>query len=490
MAYVRRGRGRSGGVPATATRPPPTSGATSSRTSRRRPLPGARSGRHGRLRQARRRARTASSTTRATSTPGSRRSSWRGAVTLVVHDWGSALGFDWARRHPERVRGVVYMEAIVRPVTWDEWPEAARKIFQGMRVAGRRGDGARRRTCSWSGSCPRACCAGSTEAEMAVYRRPYLEPGESRRPTLTWPRADPDRRRARRRRGHRRRLRDVAGRERRLPKLFVNADPGVILAGAAARVLPALAEPAGGHRAGAATSSRRTRRTRSARRWPRSSGACRADRPSPALSASGAEGSYSPPPPPGRGRGEGWPSRRNSRRTRRNSSRRSWWSQWPARVDADDARRAGSGAARPSVGGVAGRGSPCRRAGAWGRRCATTAAWMSRPAHVVGRPRAHVVVELPAVRAVLVLVDAVHGEVARLLGGEVRVLLLHAAEGVLDRGVAPRQAAGQAALLAGSTRPCARRSSSRVALGQRARRGAEALDGDQLRRPSPDRCPA
>ena len=51
-------------------------------------------------------------------------------VTLVVHDWGSALGFDWACRHPDAVRGIAYMEAIVRPVGWDEWPDAARKIFQ------------------------------------------------------------------------------------------------------------------------------------------------------------------------------------------------------------------------------------------------------------------------------------------------------------------------------------------------------------------------
>ena len=54
-------------------------------------------------------------------------------VMLVAHDWGSALGFHWAHRHPERVRGLVYMEAIVRPVTWDEWPEAAKQVFQGFR---------------------------------------------------------------------------------------------------------------------------------------------------------------------------------------------------------------------------------------------------------------------------------------------------------------------------------------------------------------------
>ncbi len=60
-------------------------------------------------------------------------------VTLVVHDWGSALGFHWAHRHPDRVSGLVYMESIVRPLTWAEWPENARKIFQGMRGACGRG---------------------------------------------------------------------------------------------------------------------------------------------------------------------------------------------------------------------------------------------------------------------------------------------------------------------------------------------------------------
>ena len=63
-------------------------------------------------------------------------------VTLVVHDWGSALGFHWARRHPERVRGLVYMEALVRPVTWEEWPDAGAEDLPGDALAGRRGDGA------------------------------------------------------------------------------------------------------------------------------------------------------------------------------------------------------------------------------------------------------------------------------------------------------------------------------------------------------------
>ena len=162
---------------------------------------------------------------------------------------------------------------------------------------------------------------------------------------------------------------------------------------------------------------------------------------------------------------------RNSRTTRRNSSRRSWWSQWPA-PSKPTTRAWRKGAARPSSAGFA---RPALLAVEQERRAGDP-----RPqeldvaaAHVVGRPRAHVVVELPAIGAVLVLVDAVDGEVARLLGGEMRVLLLHAAEGVLDRGVAPGQPAGQAALLAD---PLVHALGDRLvrALGEHARRRARA----------------
>jgi haloalkane dehalogenase len=111
-------------------------------------------------------------------------------VTLVVHDWGSALGFHWARRHPERVRGLVYMEALVRPVTWDEWPEVARKVFRAMRSPGGE-EMVLVKNVFVERILPLSVLRGLTEAEMAVYRRPYLEPGESRRPTLTWPRQIP-----------------------------------------------------------------------------------------------------------------------------------------------------------------------------------------------------------------------------------------------------------------------------------------------------------
>jgi len=150
-------------------------------------------------------------------------------VTLVVHDWGSALGFHWARRHPARVRALVYMEAIVRPLTWDEWPEPARKVFQGLRSpAGE--EMVLEKNVFVERILPLSVLRGLTEAEMAVYRKPYLEPGESRRPTLTWPRQIPID-------GEPADVVAIVDEYARwlatspLPKLFVNADPGVILTG-------------------------------------------------------------------------------------------------------------------------------------------------------------------------------------------------------------------------------------------------------------------
>jgi haloalkane dehalogenase len=151
-------------------------------------------------------------------------------VTLVVHDWGSALGFHWARRHPERVRGLVYMEALVRPVTWEEWPEVARKVFQGMRSpAGE--EMVLEKNVFVERILPLSVLRGLTDEEMAVYRRPYREPGESRRPTLTWPREIPIG-------GEPADVVAIAEAYARwlaqsdIPKLFVNAEPGTILTGA------------------------------------------------------------------------------------------------------------------------------------------------------------------------------------------------------------------------------------------------------------------
>jgi haloalkane dehalogenase len=154
----------------------------------------------------------------------------RTRVTLVMHDWGSALGFYWAYRHPDRVKALVYMEAIVKPFTWEEWPETARGIFKTFRSpAGE--EVVLQKNVFVERVLPASVLRQLTEEEMAAYRRPYVHPGESRRPTLTWPRqipidGDPP---------------DVTAivedygkwlATSPVPKLFVNADPGVILVGA------------------------------------------------------------------------------------------------------------------------------------------------------------------------------------------------------------------------------------------------------------------
>jgi haloalkane dehalogenase len=147
-----------------------------------------------------------------------------------VHDWGSALGFHWAHRHPDRVAGLVYMEALVRPVTWEEWPEAARRVFQGMRSpAGE--EMVLERNVFVERILPASVLRTLGDGEMTFYRRPYREPGESRRPLLTWPREIPLG-------GEPADVVAIVDRYSRwlasspVPKLFINADPGTILVGA------------------------------------------------------------------------------------------------------------------------------------------------------------------------------------------------------------------------------------------------------------------
>lgn len=150
-------------------------------------------------------------------------------VTFVVHDWGSALGFDWSNRHRNQVKGLVYMEALVCPLEWDDWPEVARNVFQGFRSPG--GESMiLEKNIFVERLLPLSVIRELTEAEMAVYRRPYLQTGESRRPTLTWPRQIPIANEPE----------DVADvvtdygqwlSSSQLPKLFVNAHPGMILLG-------------------------------------------------------------------------------------------------------------------------------------------------------------------------------------------------------------------------------------------------------------------
>ena len=150
-------------------------------------------------------------------------------VVLVVHDWGSALGFDWAFRHREAVQGIVYMEAIVRPMSWDEWPEMITPLFRGLRSpAGE--EMVLDKNVFVDRILPGSVLRGLEEEEMRVYRRPFAEPGEGRRPTLTWPREIPlD--------GEPADVVEIVQQyadwlpETSLPKLFINADPGAILVG-------------------------------------------------------------------------------------------------------------------------------------------------------------------------------------------------------------------------------------------------------------------
>jgi haloalkane dehalogenase len=150
-------------------------------------------------------------------------------ILFVIHDWGSALGFDWANRHRDRVRGIAYMEGIVRPVAgWEEWSPSATPIFQGFRSD--KGESLiLDRNMFVERVLPGSVLRKLTEAEMAEYRKPFLA-REDRWPTLTWPRQIP-----------------IAGEpadvvqiaadyarwlaENDLPKLFVNAEPGAILIG-------------------------------------------------------------------------------------------------------------------------------------------------------------------------------------------------------------------------------------------------------------------
>ncbi|MEA2831134.1 MAG: haloalkane dehalogenase [Bradyrhizobium sp.] len=151
-------------------------------------------------------------------------------IVLVVHDWGSALGFDWANHHRDRISGIAYMEALVRPiVSWDEWSAAATPIFQGFRSD--KGEAMiLDRNMFVERVLPGSVLRKLSEAEMSEYRRPFLQ-REDRWPTLTWPRQIPIA-------GEPSDVVQIAAEYSQwlagsdLPKLFVNAEPGAILTGA------------------------------------------------------------------------------------------------------------------------------------------------------------------------------------------------------------------------------------------------------------------
>jgi haloalkane dehalogenase len=166
-------------------------------------------------------------------------------VTFVIHDWGSALGFDWANRHREAVKGVAFMEAIVRPQGWDHWDKInMRPALQALRSAA--GEAMVLRDNFFIEKIlPGAILRTLSAEEMAQYRRPFAEPGEGRRPTLTWPRQIPID-------GEPADVTAIVAASANwlstsgVPKLFFRAEPGAILANEAdlafIRRLPALTE--------------------------------------------------------------------------------------------------------------------------------------------------------------------------------------------------------------------------------------------------------
>ena len=150
-------------------------------------------------------------------------------VVLVAHDWGSALAFDWANQHRERVAAIAYMEAIVRPLSWAEWPEASRRVFQGFRAPSGE-EMILDRNIFVERVLPGSILRKLMPEEMMEYRRPFQD-REDRWPTLAWPREIPID-------GEPADVTALVGAyaewmaQNEIPKLFVNAEPGAILTGA------------------------------------------------------------------------------------------------------------------------------------------------------------------------------------------------------------------------------------------------------------------
>ena len=156
----------------------------------------------------------------------------RKRVTLVIHDWGSALGFDWANRHGDAVKGIAYMEAIVRPQGWDHWDVMNMRPF----LEALRSEAGEKMVLQENffieKILPGAVLRTLSTEEMTEYRRPFAEPGEGRRPTLTWPREIPIE-------GDPADTTAIVGAyadwlaTSDVPKLFLKAEPGALLGGGA-----------------------------------------------------------------------------------------------------------------------------------------------------------------------------------------------------------------------------------------------------------------
>ena len=150
-------------------------------------------------------------------------------TTFVIHDWGSALGFNWCYHNPDSVKGIAYMEAIVKEMTWEDWRDEAKGIFQGFRSDA--GESlVLEKNYFVERVLPGSIIRRLRDEEIEEYRRPFLNPGEDRRPTLSWPREIPIE-------GQPANVCKIVNQYAEwmqtndIPKLFINAEPGAIITG-------------------------------------------------------------------------------------------------------------------------------------------------------------------------------------------------------------------------------------------------------------------
>ncbi len=150
-------------------------------------------------------------------------------ISFVIHDWGSALGFNWCFNNPDSVKGIAYMEAIVKEMTWEDWDNDAKSIFQGFRSDA--GESlVLEKNYFIEKVLPGSIIRALSSDEMNEYRRPFLNSGEDRRPTLSWPREIPIE-------GQPRNVCEIVNQYAEwmqtndIPKLFINAEPGAITTG-------------------------------------------------------------------------------------------------------------------------------------------------------------------------------------------------------------------------------------------------------------------
>jgi haloalkane dehalogenase len=150
-------------------------------------------------------------------------------VVLVLHDWGSALGFDWANQHRDRVQGIAHMEALAMPMRWSDISDSVRAVFQAL-CSPQGEQMVLERNMFVESVLRRSVRRQLTDEEMDCYRAPFRNPGEDRRPMLAWPRSIP-----------------IVGKpsdvvamvddygrwlsESQVPKLFINGEPGGIATG-------------------------------------------------------------------------------------------------------------------------------------------------------------------------------------------------------------------------------------------------------------------